>query len=144
MSTATKGIPVGPPHFKIAVHALVWLAKNNSILSSAMIASQLDTHATFLRRVMQSLTIAGIVESRGGREGGYILNKPAHLISLGDIYLAVNTGTGPELNVNCNKASEQLDLELEKILFESEKGMIEYLKQFTISDLMNKIDHFSC
>ncbi|MNC04676.1 iron-responsive transcriptional regulator [compost metagenome] len=142
MSTAAKGIPVGPPHFKIAVHALVWLAKSNGVLSSAMIASQVDTHATFLRRVMQSLTSAGIVKSRGGREGGYILNKSAHLVSLGDIYLAVNTVTEPEFDVDCGKAGEQLDLELEKILFESELRTIEYLKQFTILDLLNKIDHF--
>ncbi len=91
---------------------------------------------------MQSLTIAGIVESRGGREGGYILNKPAHLISLGEVYSAVNTGPEPELNVDCGAAGEQLDLELEKILFESEQRTIEYLKQFSILDLSNKINHF--
>ncbi|WP_245237859.1 Rrf2 family transcriptional regulator [Paenibacillus etheri] len=64
---------IGPPRFKIAVHSIVWLAKSGSILSSAMIASQVNSHATFMRRVMQSLATVGIVESKGGREGGYVL-----------------------------------------------------------------------
>ena len=141
MSQASKGIPVGPPRFKIAVHALVGLAKSNGILSSAMIASQVDTHATFMRRVMQTLTSAGIVESKGGREGGYILKKPAHLISLADVYMAVHESQEPEFDMDCGAAGEQLDLELEKILYEAEQKTIEYLKQFSILDLKNKIAH---
>jgi Rrf2 family transcriptional repressor of oqxAB len=70
MSTANRGVNIGPPRFKIAIHSIVWLAKSGSILSSAMIADQVDSHATFMRRVMQALAAAGIVESKGGREGG--------------------------------------------------------------------------
>ena len=75
MSTAGRGIPIGPPWFKIAVHSVVWLAKSGSILSSAMIASHVNSHATFLRRVMQA---SGIIRHCGiqGRPGWRLFACP--------------------------------------------------------------------
>ncbi|MBW7455113.1 RrF2 family transcriptional regulator [Paenibacillus sepulcri] len=144
MSTANKRIDFGPPHFKIAIHAVVWLAQSRGILSSAMIASQVDSHATFLRRVLQALASAGIVESKGGREGGYILKKDTAALTLGDIYDAVNTGgKEPAQEADCGEAGEFLDLELEKILHNAEQNTIEYLHQFTIDHVMSKVDFFN-
>lgn len=143
MSTANRGVNIGPPRFKIAVHSIVWLAKSGSTLSSAMIANQVDSHATFMRRVMQALLVVGIVESKGGREGGYILRKPADQITLGEIYSAVNTCTAePEVDVDCGEAGEQLDVELEKILYEAEQQTIDYLQKYTIADVMNRVEFF--
>jgi Rrf2 family transcriptional repressor of oqxAB len=143
MSTATRGVNIGPPRFKIAVHSIVWLAKSGCILSSAMIANQVDSHATFMRRVMQALAAAGIVESKGGREGGYILRKPADQITLGEIYSAVSTGSAEsEFDVQCGEAGEQLDVELEKILREAEQQTIDYLHQYTIANVMNRVEFF--
>ncbi|OAB40340.1 RrF2 family transcriptional regulator [Paenibacillus antarcticus] len=144
MSTANRGVNIGPPRFKIAVHSIVWLAKSGSILSSAMIADQVDSHATFMRRVMQALATADIVESKGGREGGYTLRRPADQITLGDIYLAVSTGSAePEVDVDCGAAAEQLDVELERILYEAEQQTIEYLGKYTIADVMNRVEFFA-
>jgi Rrf2 family transcriptional repressor of oqxAB len=144
MSTANRGVNIGPPRFKIAVHSIVWLANSGRVLSSAMIANQVDSHATFMRRVMQALSSAGIVESRGGREGGYFLQKPADQITLGEVYSAVNSGTAePDFDVNCGEAGEQLDLELEKILYEAEQQTIDYLRKYTIADVMNRVEFFS-
>jgi len=143
MSSANRGVNIGPPRFKIAVHAIVWLANSGRMLSSAMIAEQVDSHATFMRRVMQSLSSAGIVESKGGREGGYILKKAIDSITLGEIYTAVNKGPiEQEMSVDCGEAAGQLDLEIERILFEAERQALDYLKQFTIEDVMNRIDFF--
>ncbi|KQL37760.1 transcriptional regulator [Bacillus sp. FJAT-25509] len=143
MSSANRGVNIGPPRFKIAVHAIVWLANSGGMLSSAMIAEQVDSHATFMRRVMQSLSSAGIVESKGGREGGYILKKAVDLITLGEIYTAVNkVPIEQEMSVDCGEAGEQLDLEIERILFEAERQALDYLKLFTIEDVMNRIDFF--
>lgn len=144
MSNASRGVHIGPPRFKIAVHSIVWLAKSGSILSSASIADQVDSHATFMRRVMQALSAADIVESRGGREGGYILRKTADQITLGEIYNAVSTGSGePEVDVDCGEAGEQLDAELEKILIEAEQRTIDYLREYTIADVMSRVEPFN-
>ena len=149
MSTAGRGIPIGPPWFKIAVHSVVWLAKSGSILSSAMIASHVNSHATFLRRVMQALASSGIVESKGGRDGGYLLVQAPEQITLGDIYSAVRMGLAGQdcgsectesLDAGCGSTGEQLDTELEKILYETELHTIDYLRQFTIIDFMGRIE----
>jgi len=149
MSTAARGVNIGPPRFKIAVHSIVWLAKSGSTLSSAMIADQVDSHATFMRRVMQALLVAGIVESKGGREGGYILRMSADEITLGEIYAAVNTCTAePEDDLKCTesakagKAGELLDMELEKILHEAEQQTIDFLRKYTIAQVMNRVEFF--
>jgi len=144
MSTANRGIYIGPPWFKIAVHSIFWLAKSGGVVSSAMVASQVDSHATFMRRVLQVLAAEGIVESRGGREGGYMLSRCPNEITLGDIYVAVNKETGePDHNSDCGATGERVDLELEKILFESEQQTIQYLRQFTVADVMNRVNFYS-
>ncbi|WP_168122331.1 Rrf2 family transcriptional regulator [Paenibacillus sp. HB172176] len=145
MSTANRGINVGPPRFKIAVHSLVWLAKSGGLLSSAMIASQVQSHATFMRRVLQVLSVAGIVESRGGREGGYQLKKCPNEITLGEVYCAVRTSPsdsecGAEAGSECGTIGGLLDVELEKILEETERKTIEHLRQYTIADVVERID----
>ncbi|MDQ6423544.1 Rrf2 family transcriptional regulator [Paenibacillus sp. LHD-117] len=147
MSTANRGVNIGPPRFKIAVHAIVWLAKSGGMLSSAMIAGQVDSHATFMRRVLQVLAQAGIVESKGGREGGYSLRKPADRITLGDIYEAVNLvpcgeSEEGEGESGCGAAGDLLDAQLEKILVEAEKRTIDYLRNFTIAQVMDRVDFF--
>ena len=144
MSTASsRGVHIGPPRLKIAIHAIVWLAKSGSMLSSATIASQVDSHATFMRRVMQSLSNAGIVESKGGRDGGYLLKKSASDITLGDIYEAISTcPSETEIDVDCGEAGEQLDVELEKILEEAQLKAIEYLRCYTIAQLMERVQFF--
>jgi Rrf2 family transcriptional regulator, repressor of oqxAB len=146
LSRASRGVHIGPPRLKIAIQAIVWLAKSGNMISSAMIASQVDSHATFIRRVMHSLNNAGIVESKGGREGGYFLRKSPAEITLGDIYEAISSvsndseikvdydcETGDRLNV------EQFDTELEKILQEAELKTIEYLRSYTITQLMDRV-----
>jgi Rrf2 family transcriptional repressor of oqxAB len=143
MSTASRGVHIGPPRLKIAIHSVVWLAKSGSMLSSAMIASQVDSHATFMRRVMQSLTTAGIVESKGGREGGYFLKKSSGEITLGDIYEAISiVPNETEVDVDCGEAGEQLDVELEKILQEAQLKAIDHLRNYTIAELMERVQFF--
>lgn len=150
MSVADKGIDFGPPHFKIAMHAVARLAQKNCVLSSAVIAGQVESHATFMRRVLQSLANAGIVESRGGREGGYILKKPASSLTLGEIYEAVNPGRRvcfedeacEPPRSECEEAGMQFDRELERILNEAEANTIQYLNQFTLQEVMGRIPFF--
>lgn len=138
-----RRVHIGPPRLKIAIHTVVWLAKSGSMLSSATIARQVDSHATFLRRVMQSLNNAGIIESKGGRDGGYYLKKSSSEITLGDIYEAIRTcSSDAEVDVVCGEAGQQLDVELEKILQEAELKTIEHLRNYTIAQLMDRVHFF--
>lgn len=148
MSVADKGIDFGPPHFKIAIHAIVMLAQRNCLLSSSTIADRVDSHATFLRRVLQTLSQAGIVESKGGRDGGYRLRSDPSKLTLGEVYEAVHAGrpdscTEAAIQSGCGEAGQLLDWELERILHEAETHTIRYLQQFTIEHVISNISLFS-
>jgi Rrf2 family transcriptional regulator, repressor of oqxAB len=142
MSKTNYEIKIGPPRFKLAVQVVVRLSIDNKILSSAMLAKQVDSHSTFVRRVMQSLVDAGIVKSKGGREGGYILKKSAEEITLGEIYSAViPESLEPLVNEEINEGDffERLDVELINIYLDVQQRTIKYLQQYTIHDLISRL-----
>ena len=134
---------IGQPRFRIAVHALVWLAESGCVLSSKAIAEQVNSHATFLRRVLATLSQAGIVEAREGREGGYCLKKSVVDISLSEIYMAIKKQECEEAKKkameDCDAVGQQLDRKLEEIMIVAENHIIDYLKKFTLADIMKDI-----
>lgn len=73
----------------MAAHALAVLAQSAEGYPSAHLASSVNTHAVFLRRILRDLVAAGLVEAREGRTGGYRLARPAARISLAEVYRAV-------------------------------------------------------
>ncbi|MCC6129089.1 MAG: Rrf2 family transcriptional regulator [Acidobacteria bacterium] len=48
----------------------------------------------FLAKVLQRLARQGVLRSRRGREGGFVLGRPAALISLADVVVAIEGGDG--------------------------------------------------
>lgn len=146
MNTSNRGNQIGPARFAIAVHILVWLAKSGSFLSSAAIADQVNSHATFLRRVLATLAQSGLVEAREGREGGYSLKVPADQISLADVFAAVKCdGSDIAGDSECGGAEgEQLDHKLAEIFNEAERRSLEYLRGHTIASLLLGIDFRDC
>lgn len=130
---------IGPPRFRVATHILVRLAKDRGFLSSAAIACKVNSHATFLRRILASLAQAGIVETREGRDGGYGLKVPADQITLADVYGAVKADCQLALPDECSAAAE-LDKTLEEIMNAADLQVINYLRKFTIADLLSSAD----
>lgn len=130
-----------PPRFRIATHILVKLTTSPSIVSSAVIADKVNSHATFLRQVLSSLTQAGLVQAREGRDGGYSLKVPADQISLADVYIAVKLGDmcPPCDEIGCDDL-EQVDNFLSDIILEADEKTIEFLRQYTIKDFAEKIN----
>lgn len=58
-------------------------------LSSTQLAEGVDSHPTFVRRLLVPLIQAGLIISAMGRDGGVSLSTDAAAITLGDIYKAV-------------------------------------------------------
>jgi Rrf2 family transcriptional repressor of oqxAB len=75
--------------FAMAAHALALLARAEGGCPSGLLASSVNTHAVFMRRVLRDLVSAGLVVTREGRSGGYRLARPAERITLADVYRAV-------------------------------------------------------
>ena len=69
-----------------AVHALMILAKNKKQeLSVKELADIENVSSSYLAKVMQSLSAAGIVISAEGKKGGYTLSRSAEKINLAQI-----------------------------------------------------------
>jgi Rrf2 family transcriptional repressor of oqxAB len=139
MRSSTTGNLASPNWFVAAVLTLIFLARADSVCSSAMIATYVHSHATFLRRVIARLVRAGLVLAHEGRDGGYCLACPASHITLADVYQAVkprgadsftplDTSRGPLLEGDIHTV-------LAEILGETEQGVLEVLQRHTIAEL---------
>ena len=77
--------------FNLAVHALVCLSHSERSLSSEVLAENICTNPTRVRRVLAGLKKAGMVETREGLDGGYRLTADPAMLTLRQVAEAVNT-----------------------------------------------------
>jgi len=61
-------------------------------LSVRAIAQQEEMKFAFTQKIIEKLSTAGYVRCDRGNRGGYYLIRPAHTISLWDVYCAVDPG----------------------------------------------------
>lgn len=72
-----------------AVRAAVELASAGDLLTAEQIAQAQSIPVNFLENILRDLRRAGIVESRRGQAGGYVLARPADEISVADVIRGV-------------------------------------------------------
>ncbi|MFD1257615.1 RrF2 family transcriptional regulator [Mucilaginibacter terrae] len=76
--------------FHIAIHIMTLLhAAGDEVISSDFIAESVNINPVLIRKEISSLNKFGLVDSKEGKSGGYMLGKPATEITLADIYEAV-------------------------------------------------------
>jgi Rrf2 family protein len=82
---------LGSSRFIIAIHVLALLARvrDRQLLCSTEIARSVNTNPVVIRRLMASLEAARMVRSVAGRSGGFTLSRPAHQITLREIFSAL-------------------------------------------------------
>jgi Rrf2 family protein len=128
--------------FAMAAHALAVLANAREGLPSAYIASSVNTHAVFLRRILRDLVGAGLVVAREGRSGGYRLARPPARISLADVYRAVEP-SGPlapspaEPNVRCPIGAGMRDA-FADVSDVAARGILDALRRRSVEDLTRR------
>lgn len=74
--------------FIVAVHSVVYLNHYKKRVSSEELAKDICTNPARVRKVMNLLKKAGIVEVHGGASGGYEFVKRADCLSLYDLFCA--------------------------------------------------------
>ena len=91
-----------------AVRAVVALARqeDGSPMSADAVARDRDIPYRFLESILVDLRRAGVVVSRRGASGGYVLARPADVISVADVMRAVD---GPLVYVRDARPSEIAD-----------------------------------
>jgi Rrf2 family protein len=88
-----------------AIRAMAELAgsRNGEAVKAEQIAVAQDIPLNFLLGILRELRNAHLVRSQRGREGGYLLSRPASEIALADVIRAVD---GPLANVRDLSLSE--------------------------------------
>jgi len=123
----------------MAAHALALLARSEHGHPSGLLASSVNTHAVFLRRILRDLVDAGLIVAREGRKGGYRLSRTAERITLADVYRAVEPD-GPVAPSPCEPdercpVGAGMRAAFAGAARTAEKGLLSALGSFTVADL---------
>ena len=131
--------------FSIAVHLLAGLACSGagSGVTSAHLASSVNTSPSFVRRTLAKLSKAGLVKATTGKAGACWLAKEPKTISLLDIYKAVDAPKAFSIHaypvqkvctVSCN-----IKTALEKALGKTQKAMEASLNEISLVDIVSEV-----
>lgn len=130
--------------FTIAVHVLICIAtfKNDYKVTSDFLASSVNVNPVVIRRLLQQLKKAGLINVKRG-SGGTDIEKPLDEITLLDVYNAVECVENGKLfhfhespNPLCpvgKNIHALLDVRLEEI----QKAMEKEMESVSIQDIMN-------
>lgn len=131
--------------FTIAVHSLVFLSNTpDRMATSEVIAHNVNTHPSRLRKVMSCLRKHRYIATKEGIGGGYMLNCSPDQVTLAEIYKATSIGSikpgwcsGKE-DEKCMVACNMADV-MEHIFCEAEQHLLQYLQQTTIADVLERV-----
>lgn len=133
--------------FTVAVHTLLAIHTfgNNIKTTSEFIASSVNVNPVVIRRTLQSLKAAGLVEVKAGSGGASIL-KDLKDITLFDIYVAMDCLDGGlfHFHENPNPAcpvGKNIHSVLDVHLFNAQASMENELKKVTLADLTQDLNN---
>lgn len=135
---------VNPSWFVVALQILLLIERSGGgkVCSSGELAEQLHSHAVFLRRVFSYLVRAGIAEAREGRDGGYLLARPAEQITLAEVYCALQIpGSRPLIPFELPRGltlESNLCAAFGDIGLEVEEAILQTLERYTLADLVQR------
>lgn len=123
-----------------ALRALVELAMNQEEgnLQAQELARREKIPSKFLEQILLALTKANILQSRRGVGGGYVLNRPAEQISLGEVIQVID---GPVVMLDCLAEEENCSCGeketcgLREVAFEVRAGVVQLLEQVSLAEI---------
>ena len=133
--------------FTIAVHILICIEtfKEDYKITSDFLASSVNVNPVVIRRLLQQLKKAGIINVKRGSGGAYI-EKPLDKITLLDVYNAVeciDNGNLFHFHENPNPAcpvGKNIHGVLDGHLAAAQAAMENELKKVTLSTLVEQLD----
>lgn len=127
--------------FTVAVHTLlaIYAFEGERKLTSEFIASSVNVNPVVIRRTLQSLKAAGLVDVRAGT-GGAVSVKKASEITLYDIYAAVDCVDGNLFNFHENPnpdcpVGRSIHKLLDPRLADAQAAMENELRKVTLEEL---------
>lgn len=110
------------------------MAYNQRTLSLREISKQEDLPVKFLEQIMMVFKRAGFVESTKGKHGGYVLARPPHDITVGEVIRSVDGPLAPLANAQ----------EIERRILREERHPGLYLVLLDVRNAISEVlDHKS-
>ncbi len=121
-----------------AIHSLMLLAKKEKEMSVTELAEEQNISRTYLAKVMQKLSNAGLVKSSEGIKGGYKLTKPPADIKLSEIVKITEEGINVFKCVDEKRNCTIRDkCKIHNVFKESYQIMLKELEKTSIKDILN-------
>jgi len=123
-----------------ALLSLDAILKNENLVGSEQLAKELHISKSFLAKILQNLTRAGILTSHRGAQGGYTLSKDTSEITIYDV---INAAEGKKVAVfdclsqtcpNGTVGTCSISPFLARFQFKIDN----YLKNITLKELFNE------
>ena len=130
--------------FGIAVHAMVFLHHKGDMVSSEVLAENICTNPARVRKVMAQLKRAGLVATKEGIDGGYLLRGDAAAVTLRTVADAVgakfvaSSWRSGDADMECLVASGMADI-MDGLFARLDALCREELERTSILDLNNLI-----
>jgi len=70
----------------LALHTMVMISQQDTPISATPMAKRLSASEAHVFKVLQQLVRSGLLRSKRGPHGGYLLARPAEEITLMDVY----------------------------------------------------------
>ncbi len=109
---------------------------------ASKISEQIAVNPVVIRRVVGKLVSGGLVESLSGVNGGYILARPADMISLQDVYACISDKGIFERSNSSPRAScpegEVIGAAILTVFAEAETEFAKVLAKTTLSSLLEQ------
>src|SRR5438445_13449393 len=96
----------------------------------ADIARRQNIPQKFLELILASLKQGGFVESRRGAEGGYLLARPANLITIGEVYRFFEGGQNGK-----SRSKRRLESPFEELWRQVDDAVSSVVDRTTVADL---------
>jgi Rrf2 family protein len=131
--------------FPIALHILTLLSKTgDELMSSDYIAGSININPALARKEISNLRNLGLISSKEGKSGGYVLAKASTQITLADVYQAVKNqpvlGSAKNTpNPDC-PVGKQINKKLDELYDDLDKTLLKKLGSITIEDFANKFN----
>jgi DNA-binding IscR family transcriptional regulator len=134
--------------FSTAVHILTLLASNpDARLTSEFIALSIGTNSVVIRRQLALLRLAGLVDSKGARGGGWVLRREPAKIKLNEVLAALGREVAfrmhrNEPHPNC-EVGKNVRAILGLVYNDVEKAAARSLSGWTVEDILGQVQTLS-
>ncbi|RFU66637.1 RrF2 family transcriptional regulator [Peribacillus glennii] len=131
--------------FTIAVHSLIYLAYlPDHMASSETIAKNVSTNPARIRKIMGCLRKNGLVKTKEGIGGGYILECDPETATLAQVLRSVSYGSlkpnwctgNPEEACPISSGTQAV---MDQVFRDAESHLEKYLDQITLRSVLEKI-----